>query len=316
MVTAPTPEDTLAWEAAQRRTAGLAGAGAALLTLAGSLISGLSRSAVPDYGDRTQTVLDTLGRATSGEPPVPGRLAAQTQYLGEHAALPILGAILFFLGSLLMFPLMGYLFRAVRARRPEFGQIALILLAFGVVAFSVGRLAVDLGQTIGAMGFDGGTNKQAADAVNTSLVSVGLVLYTAGTLGLGFAFVLISLNAMRVGLLTRFMGILGVIVGATFVLPLDQQGIIRVFWLGALAALILGRWPSGVPAAWSAGEAVPWPTQQELRERREAARADDDDDEERAARIPPPARPPEGRVGTLSGEPHPSSKKRKRKRRA
>ena len=70
--TAPTPEDTLAWEASHRRTAGLAGAGAAVLTLAGSLISGLSRSAVPDYGERTQTVLDTLGRAASGQPPVPG----------------------------------------------------------------------------------------------------------------------------------------------------------------------------------------------------------------------------------------------------
>jgi hypothetical protein len=117
---------------------------------------------------------------------------------------------------------------------------------------------------------------------------------------------------MRVGLLSRFMGILGVIVGATFVLPLDQQGIIRVFWLGALAALVLGRWPSGLPAAWTAGEAVPWPTQQELRERREAAREGDDDAEQRAARIPPPARRPE----PATAQPHPSSKKRKRKRRA
>ena len=311
-VAAPTPEETLAWEASSRRLAGLAGAGAALLTLAGSLISGLSRASVPDYGARTQTVLDTLGRAAAGKEQLPGRFAAQTQYLGDHAVLPILGGVLFFLGSLLMFGLMGYLFRAVRARRPAFGQIALLLLAFGVVAFSVGRLVVDLGQTIGAMGFDGGTNADARDALNSPIVNVGLILYTAGTLALGFAFVLICINAMRVGLLTRFMGILGVIVGATFVLPLDQQGIIRVFWLGALSALVLGRWPSGVPAAWTEGKAVPWPTQQELRERREAASADQDDAEQRAARIPPPAHRPE----PATAMPHPSSKKRKRKRRA
>jgi hypothetical protein len=309
---APTPKEILAWESARRRTAGLAGAGAALLTLAGSLISGLSRASVPDYGARTQTVLDTLGRAASGRQQVPGRFAAQTLYLGDHAALPILGAVLFFIGSMLMFPLVGFLFRAVRARRPQFGQIALLLLAFGVVAFAVGRLVVDLGQSINAMGFDGGTNSDARDALNSPLVNTGLILYTAGTLALGFAFVLICLNAMRVGLLTRFMGILGVIVGATFVLPLDQQGIIRVFWLGALSALVLGRWPSGLPAAWTSGEAVPWPSQQELRERREAARAADDDAEGRAARIPPAARRPE----PAAARPHSSSKKRKRKRRA
>ena len=68
-----------------------------------------------------------------------------------------------------------------------------------------------------------------------------------GSFALGFAFVMLAMNAMRVGLLTRFMGVLGMIVGATFVLPLDQQGIIRSFWLVALGFLIVGRWPSGVP---------------------------------------------------------------------
>src|SRR5215207_4330506 len=208
---APTPEETLAWEAARRRTAGLSAAGAAALTLAGSLISGLSRSAVPGYDERTQTILDTLGRAASGQEPAPGRFAAQTVWLGDHATLPIAGGVLFFLGSLLMFPALGYVFRAARARRPAFGQLALLLLAFGVVAFAGGRLAVDLGQLVGAMGFDGGTNADATEALNTPAYSVGLILYTTGTLALGFSFILICLNAMRVGLLTRFMGILGII---------------------------------------------------------------------------------------------------------
>ena len=80
---------------------------------------------------------------------------------------------------------------------------------------------------------------------------------------------------MRVGLLTRFMGVLGVIVGVAVapILPIDQQGIIRVFWLAALGMLFLGRLPSGTPKAWATGEAEPWPTQQQLREQRAAARA-------------------------------------------
>jgi hypothetical protein len=142
--------------------------------------------------------------------------------------------------------------------------------------------------------------------------------------------VLIALNAMRVGLLTRFMGVLGIIVGVTFVLPLDQQGIIRVFWLGALGVLFLGRMPSGVPQAWTTGNAEPWPTQQQLREQRQAARGEAAAEEggepperrpsptERTpAKAPPPAPPsPRRPDAAAAGTEHSSSKKRKRKRRS
>jgi hypothetical protein len=40
-----------------------------------------------------------------------------------------------------------------------------------------------------------------------------------------------------------------------------------MFWLGALGALFLGRWPGGRGPAWETGEAVPWPTMAETRER-------------------------------------------------
>ena len=319
-----TPEQTLAWEAARRRTAGLSALGAALFTFAGSLITGLALSGLPDYDERTLSVLDTLDRAASGQEEAAGRLAAQTAYLGDHATLPIVGSVLFGVGTLLLFPPMAYLFRATRARRPAFGQLALILLAAGTVAFGVGRTVAELARYIGAAGFDGGSNAEAAEALTGSPLQAAGVVWQVGLFALGVAFVLICLNAMRAGLLTRFMGILGMIVGATFVLPLDQQGIIRVFWIGALGALILGRWPSGVPRAWAEGVAVPWPTQQEIREQREAARReaageppepqaeDGDDDDERAdPRLPPPARRPE----PVTAAAHPSSKKRRRKRR-
>jgi hypothetical protein len=116
--------------------------------------------------------------------------------------------------------------------------------------------------------------------------------------------VLISINAMRVGLLTRFMGILGVIVGVLFVIPIGSQlPIVQCFWLISVGLLFLARWPGGVPPAWDTGRAEPWPSQQELREARQGAGpapapGTDDDAPEAPA-----------------GVPHPSSKKRKRKRR-
>jgi hypothetical protein len=97
-----------------------------------------------------------------------------------------------------------------------------------------------------------------------------------GSLSLAAAFVLIALGAMRVGLLTRFLGVLGAIVGALILLgPLSGSPtfIVQAFWLAMVGVLLLGRWPgAGVPAAWTDGEARPWPTQQEIREAKDRAR--------------------------------------------
>ena len=88
-------------------------------------------------------------------------------------------------------------------------------------------------------------------------------LSTAGTVGLAFLFVMLPLRARRVGLLSPFMGILGVVAGALIVFRGQLPGlatVIQAFWLGALGALVLGRWPGGRGPAWASGRAEPWPT--------------------------------------------------------
>jgi hypothetical protein len=317
-----TPETTLAWEAEQRARAGYSALGAAVLTIIGSVVTGLGLKNLPKFDDRIVTIVDALRLTAEGRPIPPGRLAAQAEYLGHHATLPIIGAILFGLGTLLIFPPLAYLFRATRARRPVLPQVALVLGAIGVVGFGVGRTVAEVSRYLGARDFVHAadhTNSAAADALGGSSFLIGQIIWQGGALGLGFAFVLLCLNAMRVGLLTRFMGILGLIVGVTFVLPLDQQGIIRVFWLAALGVLILGRWPGGAPKAWETGEAKPWPSQQEVREQREAARvASGGEPRPRRERRPgPQPSPPPAAARPDSPEPvaHSASKKRKRKRR-
>ncbi|MDP9345649.1 MAG: hypothetical protein M3P44_07980, partial [Actinomycetota bacterium] len=274
------PEEQLAWEERNRPKAGIAAAAAAALTVLGTIISGVSYAARPSGEGRAQTIIDTLGRAGSGLPNPPGQLAVQTEYVGHHLALPILGALVAALGTLALFPALALLFRATRARRPELPQIALVLLAVGAVSVAVGRVVAEVASDLGARGFGGAdmSNSAAREAIAPPTALVGQVILITGTLALGGGILLIALNAMRAGLLTRFMGVMGMIVGGALLLtpfaPIDQQGIIRVFWLGALGALLLGRWPRGVPPAWVTGEAVPWPTQQELREERAAKTAD------------------------------------------
>ena len=75
---------------------------------------------------------------------------------------------------------------------------------------------------------------------------------------------------MRAGLMSRFMGVLGIIVGALYVIPLGGPQIIQVFWIGAMGMLIADRWPGERGPAWDTGEAIPWPSGAELRAAREA----------------------------------------------
>lgn len=327
-----TADETLAWEAENRSRAAIAAFAAALLTILGVLFTTLGQPSSSEFDDRILTVVDTMGRTAAGEPIPPGRLAAYTVEVGQSPALPIVGAVLFGIGSLAIYFAMAFLFRAVRARKPEFQQIALVMAAIGAVGFGLGRAVSEIARYLGARDFVDAadhTNSAASDALSPSASLIGQVIWQAAALALGFAFVLIALNAMRVGLLTRFMGVLGIIVGVTFVLPLDQQGIIRVFWLGALGVLFLGRMPSGMPKAWTTGNAEPWPSQQQLREQREAARAEaaaehgepapsrSSPTERTPAKAPPPAPPsPRRPDAAAAGTEHSASKKRKRKRRS
>jgi hypothetical protein len=112
-----------------------------------------------------------------------------------------------------------------------------------------------------------------------------------------------SLHAMRVGLVTRFFGTLGMAIGVSVLFI----GLIGLFlWVLALGLLILGRWPGGRPPAWDAGEAVPWPRPGE-----EAAEPEGGSEEA--------AEEEEPRLGTSEESPHAArrerAKRRKRKRR-
>ena len=128
-----------------------------------------------------------------------------------------------------------------------------------------------------------------------------------GALGLALSLVFVAMNAMRVGLLTRFMGVLGIITGALQILPFGGPlPVVQCFWLIMLALLFSNRWPGGMPPAWRTGRAEPWPSSAEQRERRARAAA-----ERRGEPVEEPGEPEPAAVG---GGPSPAAAARKRKR--
>ena len=101
-------------------------------------------------------------------------------------------------------------------------------------------------------------DEEATEAVSgASLRPLATGFGLGGRLGLAFALVYTCLYAMRVGLLTRFWGALGMAVGAAALLLLIQFALIWFIYFGLLT---LGWLPRGRPPAWAAGEAIPWPT--------------------------------------------------------
>jgi hypothetical protein len=335
----PTPprEDPRPWEAQNAKRAGIATIAAGFLTILGALVSGIANSGRPRPGDNVLTIVDTLRLTAEGRPIPPGNLAAITQYVGTHTVPFILGAVLMGLGTLLAFVPLAYLYRATRARVTRAPRIAIITAAIGAVGFGIGQIVTFTAYYMGARDFVHGSdhsNSAAADALSNSGVAVGQPLAQVGQLALALAFALISLHAMRAGLLTRFTGFLGMIVGGTLILPLDQFGIIRSFWLISVGVLILGRSPRGRPPAWESSEAVPWPSQQRVREQRDAARRDaapaagrrgargaarhDEDvaqEPRRASRVPA-ARAPQPRRKDRAADGDAPDAKRKRKRKS
>jgi hypothetical protein len=183
---------------------------------------------------------------------------------------------------------LGYLARATVARRTEMGRptqimaiagpvantVAALVLMFAVlhVAGKVDDLNLPEGVTDRAAGLHGLAANYivAEDAVRDLQTDEGIFILAgyldlAANLALGFGLVLVGLNAMRAGLLSRFLGILGIIVGVLTVL-FRGAGIIEAFWLISLGFLFLDRWPgAGRGPAWDEVEAIPWPSAMEQR---------------------------------------------------
>lgn len=291
-------EETLAWEAEQRPRAAGAALGAGLLGLLATLIFILATRGGPEGGE--VDLVDALDAAARGEDVAPGITVRQVDFLGERATALIASTVLTSLATVAGALAMVYLWRATKARAPELNRIGLVAVVAGALLYAVGygvHFVTVWSQAAGFADEQRRTAEAAREVFADPTVNAGSLMEIVGLFGLAVGFTLIALNAMRVGLLTRFMGILGILVGVLFVFPVDRPGIVRWFWLLSLGMLIAGRWPNGTPPAWQSGRAEPWPSQQALAERRQAAKAARQGEQEGSEPATPDPTPREPRQG-------------------
>jgi MFS family permease len=246
--------------------------------------------------------------ASVDDPPQADNTRALLRTIDEQSGVFTTGAVLSGIGGLLIAVVLWYLFNAIKARRPDFQQAALILAFLGPVLLAVAGILVQLNLIDQAGEFlaSGPQTETRADDLVADRPALVQSLGLSGALALAFATVMIAQNAMRVGLLTKFLGILGIVVGALYVLgmlfPLGTD-VIRLFWLIAVGLVILGWWPGGRGPTWSTGVAEEWLSPAQKRAIEKAA-------EERQA----PAAPANGSGADDEPARTRSSRKRKKKR--
>ncbi len=187
------------------------------------------------------------------------------------------GAVLSGIAGLLFGVLLWYLYNATRARKPDIQTAALVLAILGPILLAVAGVLsqTSLIDRAGDFLASGPQTEVRADDVVGDRPVIVQSLGLAGALALAFATIIIAQSAMRVGLLTKFLGILGIVVGALYVLgvvfPLGTDAI-RLFWIVAVGLVVLGWWPGGRGPAWESGQPEEWlsPAQRKAQEQVEA----------------------------------------------
>ncbi len=188
--------------------------------------------------------------------------------------LDLIASVINAIASLAIAWTLVFLFRAARARNPDRVRpyIRYIAIVGGVLA-AVAGIVYAIVVAIKVHQF-ATTGSQTYDEANHLTGGAGLLalqlLGQAAALLVAVAFVLVSLQAMNQGLLSRFMGYLGMFAGALVLFQITQVPVVQTFWLLAIAYLVSGRWPTGVPPAWRSGRSEPWPSSAEMRNRRAA----------------------------------------------
>ena len=287
--------DQLQWEARLGRPAAAAAFAAGVLVLAG------------------QVVFQMIFEDRPGLEVLPEFLVSVDENPGTLIASRAIQAV----AALCLIVVFYYLFRAIRHRNPDLPAWFVYLVVIGPACYAIAQVIGALNQIDIATEFVDGepirgeAGDERADQVSEDGQNVPTAVFgLLGSVLVAFLFVMLPLRARRVGLMSPFMGILGVIAGILLVLPLlpGVPVIIQAFWLGALGLLFLGNWPGGRGPAWETGEAVPWPSPQQRRGQVEAG------DEAGSAGDGNGAGPAEPAAEPEAVPERPSSRKRKRKR--
>jgi hypothetical protein len=201
----------------------------------------------------------------------------EVKFISHHALALVAGSALAAAAVVILMLILLLLADATIFRRPETWSLARPLVLYGGIAVAVVSLGHQIVSAIETHNFAVGSDhsNSAAEHALTAGAANSIVDYVDLLAGLALAAGMIGvmINALRVGLLPRWMAILGMFTGLLIFLPIGgaELQIVPAFWIVMMGILLAGRWPrqggadTGDPPAWAAGEARPWPSRARAR---------------------------------------------------
>jgi hypothetical protein len=200
--------------------------------------------------------------------------AAEVKFISSHAFPLIAGSFVAAIAVGVLTLMLLVLLDATVFRRPGVWSAARPLILGGGIAVAVASVAHQLVAAVETHNFASGHDftshavDQALTKATPNLVIAYLSLFAGLALAAGMITVMI--NALRVGLIPRWLGIVGMFTALLIFLPLGgaELQVVPAFWMVMVGMLFAQRWPKGDPAAWLAGEARPWPTRAQMQAER------------------------------------------------
>ena len=305
----------VALEVERRRLLSVPALAGGVLFLFGSITIETTLKGAPTVG-----LLQGLRPALSGvaNPAVSPR-TAEVNFVSHHAFALISGSVLAALAIAALTLVLLLVLDATRFRRPQTWSAARPLVLAGGIAFALVSVGHQVASAVETHKFAVG-HDFSSHAVDQALtkgavnLTVQYVAFLAG-LALAAGMIAVMINALRVGLLPRWVAIMGMLTAVLIFFPLGGTvlGVIPAFWMVVMGILFSGRWPKpGEPPAWASGDSGPWPTAAERR----AERGADSQGRRRPAATPQPAVSAAGaELAGAAGTGAPRKRRRKRGRR-
>lgn len=253
-----------------------------ILPVIGLVLQTIASRGIQDDVDQVVSVGQAFSTYADGGggPGIAGRQAEIVSHYGDQWILVSAAALCTGLGLILAIPVLYGLIRGAWRRRPSFPRWFLWTPAIGGLLFGIATMVALIYQAVQYHDFtqlaqSAQVNGAANDALNAAQDDLSF-LQLAGGIGSLFTavgFGAAALSAMNVGLLTKVIGSIGVMLAFLVVIPLlGQQGsVLRAFFFIAVGMTLLGKWPGGRPPAWDSGEPRPWPTRAQVLEEAERA---------------------------------------------
>jgi hypothetical protein len=246
-------------------------AGGILYLLSGVITSSALRG-VPSVG-----VLQGVAPALRGEanPPISPR-AAEVKFQSHHAFDLLASSVLVAIAYTALVLVLVFVFGATRLRRPETGPVARVLILGGGTAVAVLSILTQIILALETHKFATGhdfSDSGVEAVVHNGAFTVFAYLTPLAGLALAAGMIITMVVSVRVGLLPRWLAMVGGVSAVLLLLPVEILDVVPAFWLVAVGILLGGRWPNGDPPAWARGEAVPWPAPGEREGDRKAGRS-------------------------------------------